>query len=414
MEHEYLPPSAITKNMESPHPPLEIGQKQEKSSLSNLTTQEGDSTILKMSSVSSVKIKVPLKKCFQGKGYSMLESLLNTNAKTSKDKLISLSPNILTIDSSPTSDQDSIGNGKVLKPFWTKSTMIMSQKLWSPTKIACVDLDMNFSNGSVKNTKPESWFSIQSQKQTTEPKNWQKIYSLLSLCSSLRTMESAPPSTASTELKVKRYRMFPNKNQIQTLKQWFGTYRYLYNKGLAVLKNRSYNPSESLQTQFRQQLVNEDYYYSHPEFSWVLDLPYDSRDYAIKELLQAFRTNCQSGHHFDMKYKSKKKSQSMTIRSRQYDCKSGKYSFISQIPLMYWDKRHCGKTKTTTKKKKKELKRYRGKIRRFCGRLDLQHDIEIQWDADGRFYMLVPVDVIPKTSTLASISTQGLRKYRSN
>jgi len=80
-------------------------------------------------------------------------------------------------------------------------------------------------------------------------------------------------------------------------------------------------------------------------------------------LIQAFRTNIKSGHHFDLKFKSKKNSQSIEIRVRQYSVKRGKYRFLSEIP----------KTELIP---------------------ELTHDIKIQMDHDGSFYMIIPVDVM--------------------
>lgn len=155
--------------------------------------------------------------------------------------------------------------------------------------------------------------------------------------------------------------MLPNLQQKMKLRSWFGIYRWIYNKGLEILKNKSYG-SGSLLKQLRNRLVKDENYIDQNQ--WINELPADTRDCAIKELLQAFKTNRKSGHHFDMTFKSKKKSQSMEIRAdRQYNTTRGKYKFLSEI-------------------KKTELIP------------ELTHDIKIHIDTIGSFYMIIPMDVV--------------------
>jgi putative transposase len=154
--------------------------------------------------------------------------------------------------------------------------------------------------------------------------------------------------------------MLPNLQQKIKLRTWFGIYRWIYNKGLQLLKSKSYQQG-SLLKQFRERLVKNNNYQT--QHQWVTDLPFDTRDYAIKELLQAFQTNLKSKHQFHLTFKSKKKSQSMEIRSRQYSVTRGKYKFLSEI-------------------RKTELIP------------ELTHDIKVQMDTDGSFYLIIPMDVV--------------------
>jgi len=345
--------------MGSRQPLSETGQKTEKSTSSDHKEVE-DCITKKMSSEFSDKHKPKIKLKTIEKESSMHVSVPRIKLKILKDKSNSYDPNIQTIKSLKISDQVSTGKEKVLKPFWNKYTKEISQKLWSPTKIDCVDSDLNCSNGSVKNTILKSWFSIQSQKQKIEPKNWQKIYSLLSLSSSQKTTDSDPLTTDNSEIKVKKIKMLPNLQQKMKLRSWFGIYRFIYNQGLRLLKSKLYGTG-SLLKHFRNLLVKDQNYQNDKQ--WVSELPFDTRDYAIKELLQSFKTNIKSGHQFDMKFKSKKYSQSMEIRVRQYNATRGKYKFLSEI-------------------QKTELIP------------ELTHDIKVQMDTDGSFYMIIPLDVM--------------------
>jgi hypothetical protein len=66
------------------------------------------------------------------------------------------------------------------------------------------------------------------------------------------------------------------------LRSWFGIYRWIYNQGLQILKSKKYE-SGSLLKQLRNQLVKDQNYQDDKQ--WVSELPFDTRDYAIKELL---------------------------------------------------------------------------------------------------------------------------------
>lgn len=239
-----------------------------------------------------------------------------------------------------------------LKPFWNTYTKTVSQKLWSPTKINSIVSNLKCSDRSL-----QSWFSVLCQKQTTEPQNWQKIYSLLSP----KNTDSVPHKIDKLELKARIIKMLPNQQEKTKLRTWFGIYRFIYNKGLEILKNKAYE-SGSLLSQLRNRLVKDENYQT--ENQWVRELPADTRDYAVKELLKAFKTNLKAHQSFQMTFKSKKKSQSIEFRAqRQYNVSRGNYKFLSEIK----------KTEPVP---------------------DLTHDIKVQQTPNGSFNMIIPMDVV--------------------
>jgi len=131
---------------------------------------------------------------------------------------------------------------------------------------------------------------------------------------------------------------------------------------LERLKNKEYQKGTPLLQQFRNVLVKKENYQT--ENQWIAELPADTRDCAIKELLQAFTTNRKVHQHFNLTFKSRKKSNSIEIRAhRQYQVTRGQYKFLSDI-------------KTT-----EQLP-------------ELTHDIKIQMDTDGSFYLIIPMDVM--------------------
>ena len=82
------------------------------------------------------------------------------NEMTFKDKLTDSLKHTPKPSSSKTSDQGSTSKDKGFKPFWTPSCAEMSQKLWCPTKIDCVDSVMSYSNRSVEEGISKSGFSM--------------------------------------------------------------------------------------------------------------------------------------------------------------------------------------------------------------------------------------------------------------
>ena len=210
---------------------------------------------------------------------TITEEILNDKSNASKNNIIPMKSFRILV-------QDSTGIERDFKEFWNESTKELSQKLWSPTKIACVDSDMNYSNGSVKNTMLNSWFSISHQKRRTEVKNYPKIYCQLSQSLSQKIMECAQPIIGKKEtiyLKTKKIKLLPNQKQTEKLNQWFGTYRYVYNQALSLFSQGKeamiQQYKNKLSSQLNQQIVQN---YKPPlqstnEQTIVTNLPLSSR-----------------------------------------------------------------------------------------------------------------------------------------
>jgi IS605 OrfB family transposase len=116
----------------------------------------------------------------------------------------------------------------------------------------------------------------------------------------------------------------------------------------------------SLKQHLRNACVKDQAYAQENE--WAKELPADTRDYAITELLKNFKTNLDHAQNFQMTFKSKFKSQSIEIRKRQYNASRGKYSFLSEI-------------------KKSEVLP------------EIEHDIKIQKDFIGNYYLCIPIGI---------------------
>ena len=90
-----------------------------------------------------------------------LEYPLLRKKKIWKDKLSILEIDTLNMKLLQTWDQVSTLNEKVLTPFWTQQSKDVSEKLWLPTEIDCVDSVLTSSQiSSLHTPMGKSWFSI--------------------------------------------------------------------------------------------------------------------------------------------------------------------------------------------------------------------------------------------------------------
>lgn len=228
-------PKMSVESLKLPTEPSLIGTYKEKLTVSELKEDTDDSYYPK----SSPKRE----KTNQNTGNvtsATVESQLLLKGKTWKDKLSTSELNTLTTKLLRTLDQASISKERVLTPFWTQQSEEISERLWLPTKIDCVDSVLNSSTESLQNTlMGQSWFSI--NKKHPQKKNSSMTSFQLSQFSLPDSMDSeVTPSNEKSKQKLLRtlkIRLFPTteeKTQIQTL---LDQYRWYYNITLNIVYN---------------------------------------------------------------------------------------------------------------------------------------------------------------------------------
>lgn len=265
---------------------------------------------------------------------SMLESHPLNKKTTSKTKLISLNPNIQTINLSQISVPESISKEKDLSPFWTKSLNQMSKKLWSPIKTDLLDLDSNLSNISVKNLDARS--KLFQKKNITQVKNYQKTSSPL-----LQFYQPKTQNSVNIQ-KTKKIRIYPSEGQIELFKDCFNISRYIYNQCIEY-NNQIYqtqleeiNKSQFCQSdECNKKKVEESFFCKKHQNSkikwdtinrpismrehvllkekdlpddkkWLAKIPYDTKELMIRSYCTSLQTNMQKGGKFNISFKSKK------------------------------------------------------------------------------------------------------------
>lgn len=115
--------------------------------------------------------------------------------------------------------------------------------------------------------------------------------------------------------RVKKIKLRPTSEQRKKLNQWFGTARWTYNRCVAAIREHGCDRSKK---ELRSRCVHNNLW--EKENSWVLETPYEIRDQAMNDLLEAYKTNFAAKRkQFTIKYKSKKAaSDTIVIGSRAW------------------------------------------------------------------------------------------------
>jgi len=296
--------------------PLENGLTETSSNLLEHPKEQG----CMMSTNTSTVSTNPTKKAKNSCQSATVECQVMDKRKTSKGKSPKCKKNSLTIKSSQTSVQESTLRDKVFEPFWNSRSQDNSRKLWCPTETDFVGLPSNCLNGSFCNMESNSWFLTQMWIPLPTP-NLQKISLPSSTFSIAESMEKgstkprqriktgkAKKETTLTPNSVRKIKLKPNPETRNKLKQWFGSVRVTYNMALDALKKKKYPLNMPA---LRNRFVNAC---NIPkEKRYLLDTPKHVREGGLTDLVIAVKQNLQNGGTFDMKYRSRKETQSIVI-----------------------------------------------------------------------------------------------------
>ncbi|KAK9242568.1 hypothetical protein V1506DRAFT_547175, partial [Lipomyces tetrasporus] len=117
---------------------------------------------------------------------------------------------------SPTLVRNSIGIGKGSDNFWREFTRELTFS---------EGLDLSSVSGSYRSIESNSWFSILVyQQKSTRPPN------------SRRPSCRQGGGNKVRAWKIRLFPLFPTTSQKETLRQWFGTQRYIYNRSVALVR----------------------------------------------------------------------------------------------------------------------------------------------------------------------------------
>ena len=146
-----------------------------------------------------------------------------------------------------------------------------------------------------------------------------------------KTKKSDKPSAG----KARKTRVYPNPRQRALLRRWFGTARWVFNQCLALIK---VDPSKRNRKALREAIVNNDSGMC-TAFPWLLETPYEIRDAAMVEVLDAYATNFakrikRPEHRFEIHYRSKKTPRAaIMIRGKAYTKATFYVKYFGKEPI---------------------------------------------------------------------------------
>jgi len=271
--------------------------------LKNSTSQERQSVYgLKKEKLKSQKQMVDIedtsmkkmKKNVTDKKSSMPEYLLRNKKETLNDKLNSYKKNIQDIKLSPTLALVSITPEKALQDFWKESSQEQLKKSWLPIKTDCVDLGLKSLNNFV-NISPQLSQSSTIQIQNLKKQNLQKTSFLSLQFSQQDFMEDE--NMEMEKYVTRKFRIYPNQQQQKLFNKCINTSRFFYNKANEyVIKNLEtkketkkeyYLPSV---IDIRNSILVNDSKLTK-ENEWQKEVPYDTRELAIRRLHKSYKTS---------------------------------------------------------------------------------------------------------------------------
>ena len=336
------------------------------------------------------------------------ESLVKNKTQTCKNNDDCLKKDIPDTKSLLTSEVESILREKDLTPFWTNYSNTISKKLWLPRTTDLVDLGLNSFNQCLPNSMPHSHLLIPNKLNLLN-KNYHKTLSPLLQCFPQNTTGSA------SIIYTRKIRIYPSNEQKKYFNSCFGANRYFFNKTVEFIneapeKLKIYKQAGCIYRCFEQdQCCNdtktEKHLYCQEHIKqksklgyklnlqtlrskiikkelqnnekWQKDVPYNTRQLAIKECIGAFKsglTNLKRGNidSFELKYKRRKNPRQMFhVDHRSINIE--RYVFPSKL-----------KTKFRIRNKMKKW--WQNNIK------EIVHDCIISRDSRKRYYLCLTLE----------------------
>lgn len=190
-----------------------------------------------------------------------------------------------------------IFNNNKIKPFWTKKTKTISDKLFLPSI---------YNVKPINNSKNKTGLDIQEYKNKNDKK-----YKLKHKQIDKKVKEI---------IKCKKIKLYFNKEQNDVMQITMATYRYYYNRTIAYFKNINYIDKTSwfyinTKDKIKHDVTLSGNYFKfenvrklikEPQPSWILDgYPSHLIDMAIREACKNMSTCKNSKKIFNLKFKSK-------------------------------------------------------------------------------------------------------------
>lgn len=253
--------------------------------------------------------------------------------------------------------QDSVLKENSSKPYWNGFSEEKSKELWLPIKANCSKLETECLDQFSKNLATKTWFSttFQAQNQLNSSLEIDKSYvkkksrkrkvkkkkkvskEVNEEWTEDKEVENNDKSKQRVPKIIEEYnaiklRIYPNFEQKQTLRRWFGIHRLIYNKCLDYAKeNNVYKINKYVLKDIRDLIINNDNY--ERENRWMLEVPYEIRDNALRDLKNNYNSNVAkmengNNNRFNIKFKSRNDTDSIQVLSKYWNTTRGMYSGV--------------------------------------------------------------------------------------
>ncbi len=252
----------------------------------NISAQEADTDAMMLKDTSKANPN-------QLQLFATAEYPAQSKEMTSNDKLSIYEAYTPKQKLSKTSEAVSTSKGKGLEPYWNGLCKVISSKLLLPIGIGSPDSISTLYDTSLNKTVANSWFSI--KQSTVHKKNSRRIFSQSCMSSVAGCTDSEVTVT-----KSKKIRVYPTTEQRETLRQWFGTARFTYNKTVALLNETD--------TKANWKAIKTGILHDLPD--WSKETPYQIKSIAIRDAciaVRAAKQKCQkTGAFQSVSFKSKR------------------------------------------------------------------------------------------------------------
>ena len=270
--------------------------------------------------------------------FCMPGCLLESNETISDVSLRICDPGTLDTQSLKTSDQDLIIRDTASEPFWNNCSKEMSSMLWLPTLTDFPDSAMTFSNGC-SDSSEQYWKVWKRQKPIQE---------MSSLKTSWKFLPSLQPVTMANESPVvtRKLKIHPSRKQKELFQKCISATRYFYNKAISKINELYSKRKEEFEASptcvhcsepkvansyccdrhakkslpwklqislisLRKLVLKSDEEIRGTEEEWQCEVPYDTRQLAIKDAVAAYRSAIQNKlrgniQQFELGYKSRR------------------------------------------------------------------------------------------------------------
>lgn len=205
--------------------------------------------------------------------------------------------------------------------FWNKYTKRLSTQIWIPDELS------KNSKNDFTSLGTQRWFNVEIQRsskhRTKQPITRHFNYNCIT------TPEIIKEADDDKGYRTQKIKIYPNEIQKDQLNKWFDGCRWTYNKCVEYFKQSNNKLQHIYVGELRELFVNEA---CNKEYPFLENSPRAVRDRAALEFATQYKTNRKKVFdekitHFDMKFRSRKQSQAITIEKRDFDCKTPRSGF---------------------------------------------------------------------------------------